>query len=318
MSVIGLDVGTTGCKAILFNEQGSILSRASREYTVSIPQPQWAEQDAEQVWDLAWNALREAIVAAVGDPPVALALSVQGEAIIPVDGAGRALRPAILGMDTRTGDENRWLVDRWGAETLFRRTGMPVHTVNTLPKMLWLQRHEPDVYRAADQFLLYEDFLLRRLGGQASIGHCLASRTQMYDLEAGDWAGDILEECGIDRGRLAPLAPEEGGVVGTLRPDLQRELGLHCPLLLVSGGHDQACASLGSGVMRAGRAMVSTGTAEVVEVAMDSPALSDDLRQGERVGVPARGPGAVPGHDPQPQRRPAAALVSRRPVPLGA
>jgi len=279
MSVIGLDVGTTGCKAIAFDEAGRILSRASREYPVSIPHPQWAEQDAEQVWALAWSALREAVAAVPGDPPIALALSVQGEAIIPVNGAGRALRPAILGMDTRTGQEVSWLAERWGAEELFCRTGMPMHTVNTLPKLIWLQCHENEAYRVADQFLLYEDFLLRRLGGQASISHCLASRTQMYDLGAGEWAADLLEGCGIDGIKMAPLAPEEGGVVGALRADLQRELGLQRPLLLVSGGHDQACAALGSGVVRAGRAMVSTGTAEVVEVAMDSPALDDRLRR---------------------------------------
>jgi len=184
MSLIGLDIGTTGCKAIVFDVRGCILGQAAREYSVLMPHPQWAEQDAEQVWKLAWETLSEAVGAARahGDPPVALALSVQGEAVIPVDAEGRVLRPAILGMDTRTGIENEWLAERFGGETLFRRTGMPVHTINTLPKLLWLRRHEPELWAGADQFLLYEDFMLRRLGGQAAISHCLASRTQMYDL----------------------------------------------------------------------------------------------------------------------------------------
>jgi xylulokinase len=280
MSLIGLDVGTTGCKAIVFGDQGQILGRASREYAIDVPHPQWAEQDAERVWLLAWETLGEAVAQARHDPPLAMALSVQGEAVIPVDGQGRALRPAILGMDTRTGTENRWLADRLGAAALFLRTGMPMHTVNTLPKLLWLQHNEPQVYQAAHQFLLYEDFFLRRLGGRAQISHCLASRTQMYDLFTADWCDDILEACGIERERLAPLAPIAGGVVGTLRPDLARELGLARPLALVSGGHDQACAAAGSSVVRAGRAMVSTGTAEVVEVAMHAPALDEALRQG--------------------------------------
>jgi xylulokinase len=154
---------------------------------------------------------------------------------------------------------------------------MPLHTVNTLPKLLWLQRNEPDLWASAHQFLLYEGFVLKRLGGQAAISHCLASRTQMYDLSAGEWAGDLLDACRIDAGRLAPLAPE---VVGTLRPELARALGLENEVLLVSGGHDQACAAVGSGVIKAGRAMVSTGTAEVVEVATETPALSEALRRG--------------------------------------
>jgi len=280
MSLLGLDIGTAGCKAIVFREDGAILARVVREYSILTPHPNWAEQDAEAVWQAAWDALREVVTATAGNPPKAMALSVQGEAVIPVDRDGRALRPAILGMDTRTGEENRRLAEQFGAETLFRRTGMPLHTINTLPKLLWLQRHERKVWDKAHQFLLYEDFFLRRFAGRATISHCLASRTQMYDLARGDWADDILEQCAIGRERLAALAPNDGGVVGRLRPDLAKQLGLTDGVLLVSGGHDQACAALGSGVVEPGLAMVSTGTAEVVEVAMATPALNDTLRRG--------------------------------------
>ncbi|HRW50684.1 MAG TPA: FGGY family carbohydrate kinase [Caldilinea sp.] len=280
MSLIGLDIGTTGCKAMVFAADGRVLGEARREYAIQTPQPSWAEQEAEQVWSLAWQCLRAVIAGVPSEPPVALALSCQGEAVIPVDGEGRALRPAILGMDTRTTAENEWLADTFGAEALFQRTGMPIHTINTLPKLLWLQRHEPATWRAADQFLLYEDFFLRRLGGEAVISTCLASRTQMMNLATGDWDDEILTRCGIERARLARPAPVAGGVVGRLRPDLARDLGLAGELLLVSGGHDQACAALGSGVIRPGLAMVSTGTAEVVEVAMATPALAPALREG--------------------------------------
>ena len=102
----------------------------------------------------------------------------------------------------------------------------------------------------------------------------------MYDLAAGDWAGDILEACGIAPGRLAPLAPAHGGVVGEIAPDVAKEVGLPGPIPLVIGGHDQACAALGSGVTSPGAAMVSTGTAEVVEVAMERPALTEGLQHG--------------------------------------
>jgi xylulokinase len=284
MSLIGLDIGTTGCKAIVFRQDGAILGQGKREYRIDTPHPAWAEQDAELVWQLAWAALGEAVAAAAmtapGDPPAALALSCQGEAVIPVDRQGRAIRPAILGMDTRTTGENRWLVETFGAEALFARTGMPVHTINTLPKLLWLQHNEPAIWESAHQFLLYEDFFLRRLGGTAVVSTCLASRTQMMDLATGAWATDILERCGIDPGRLALPAPVAGGIVGRMRPELARELGIPGEVLLAGGGHDQACAALGSGVIAPGRAMVSTGTAEVVEVALDSPALADSLRDG--------------------------------------
>jgi xylulokinase len=158
VSIIGLDIGTTGCKAIVFREDGAILGQAAREYGILTPHPHWAEQDAELVWRLAWEALKQAVAQAADDPPTAMALSCQGEAIIPVDDEGAPLRPAILGMDTRTTAENQWLARHFGPEWLFQHTGMPLHTVNTLPKLLWLQAHEPDLWQAADQFLLYEDF----------------------------------------------------------------------------------------------------------------------------------------------------------------
>jgi xylulokinase len=280
MSVIGLDIGTTGCKAIVFGQSWRILGRGMREYPILTPQPQWAEQDAELVWSLAIDSLAEAVSRCKSDPPRAMALSVQGEAVIPVDRRGRPLRHAILGMDTRTTDENKWLAETIDADVLFNRTGMPMHTMNTVTKLLWLKRHQRGVWEAADQFLLYEDYFLRRLTGKASISHCLASRTQMYDLQRACWAEGILERCEIEVERLSELSPSDGGVVGALDRAVAARLGIEGEVLVASGGHDQACAALGSGVIEPGLAMVSTGTAEVVEVAMSSPVLGESLRRG--------------------------------------
>jgi xylulokinase len=277
--LIGLDIGTTGCKAAVFDAAGNLLVQAGREYAIDIPRPGWAEQDAERVWRLAQDALRQAIAAVRGEDIVALGLSVQGEAVMPVDAAGRTLRPAILGMDTRTSQENRWLVERFGAEHLFRRTGLPVHTINTLPKLLWLKRHEPDLWVRAQRFLLYEDFIIQKMTGQAAISRCLASRTQLYDLQADGWSEEILQALELDPARLADVRPS-GTTVAAMRRDLAEQLGLPRPPLVVTGGHDQACGALGVGLTRPGLAMVSTGTAEVVEVALGAPALSDALYQG--------------------------------------
>jgi len=279
MSVIGLDIGTTGCKAIVFGDQWDILGHAGREYAIATPRAGWYEQDAEGVWDLAMEALQEALASAPDDPPEALALSVQGEATIPVDARGRALRPAILGMDTRTSAENQWLADTFGAENLFRRTGIPMHTMNTITNLLWLQKNEPALWRQAESFLLYEDFFLRRLGGEAAVSPCLASRTQMLDIHTGTWMEDILESCRIDIDRLAKLA-SPGQPLGSLQPALSQRLGLARDVALLPGGHDQACAALGCGVIKPGLAMVSTGTAEVVEVALDRPTLAEELCRG--------------------------------------
>jgi xylulokinase len=280
MRLIGLDIGTSGCKAIVFDTDGALLGSASREYPIDIPHPTWAEQDAELVWTRAQDALREAIVkAGPGDRIAALGLSVQGEAVIPVDADGNALRPAILGMDMRTGEQNAWLVATFGAEYLFERTGMPIHTVNTLPKLVWFKEHAPDIWTHASRFLLYEDFIINKMTGRPAISHCLASRTQAYDLPDGCWSPHILQTIGLDAARLAEVQPS-GVAAGLMRPALARSLGLAEPPLVVTGGHDQACGALGAGLTRPGLADVSTGTAEVVEMAMATPALNDVLRKG--------------------------------------
>ncbi len=279
MRLIGLDVGTTRCKVAAFEQDGALVASASREYDVSMPQAGWAEQDAEAVWRLVQDAMREVLAAlslawTCSDEVEALSLSVQGEAVMPLDGAGHALRPAILGMDTRTAAQNTWLRARFDERALFNCTGMPVHTINTLPKLLWLQKHEPEVWERADRFALYEDFLIQRMTGEPVVSRCLASRTQLFDLRAGTWATALLEAAGLTPSRL-PRARPSGEAVGPMRPDLAAALGFASPPLVVTGGHDQACGALGVGLTRSGLAMVSTGTAEVVEVALTERALAE-------------------------------------------
>jgi xylulokinase len=279
MTLLGIDIGTTGCKAILFGVDGTLLAKASREYPVDIPHPQWAEQDLENVWRLVQQAIREVIASAHIADIAAVGLSVHGEAVTPVDAHGRAMRPTILGMDTRTAPQNDWLRETFGNETLFQRTGMPIHTVNTLPKLLWLKHNEPEVWKKAARFLLVEDFIIQKMTGLAVTSQCLASRTQMFNLHQRQWDAEILAVLNLEPERLAEVRPS-GYPVAKMHPSLAQALGFSKPPLVVTGGHDQACGALGVGLTRAGLAMVSTGTAEVVEVAIDQPVVSPALFRG--------------------------------------
>lgn len=279
MHLIGLDIGTTGCKAALFTDDGDLLATASREYAVDMPHPAWAEQDAEHVWTLALDVLRELVTSTGIRNVAAVGLSVQGEAVAPVNADGRPLRPMILGMDTRTDAQNAVLRDQFGAKWLFEHTGMPVHTINTLSKLLWLKMHEPDLWKDAARFLLYEDFIIHKMTGQPAISRCLASRTQLYDIRADRWSEPILDWLELDPARLAPVLPS-GTAVAAMTGGLSTALGFVTPPLVVTGGHDQACGALGVGLVQPGLAMVSTGTAEVVEVALNEPTLTPALYEG--------------------------------------
>jgi xylulokinase len=278
-TLMGLDVGTTGVKAVLFDADGTLLASASREVAVDLPHPGWAEQDAESVWGLAVDAMAEAIASAAVTDVAAIGLSVHGEAVTPLDAAGRPLRPCILGMDTRTEAQNAWLRERFGSVALFERTGMPIHTINTLPKLLWIREQEPDVWRGAARFVLIEDFFIGRLTGHWVMSECLASRTQLCDLASGAWDPGILAAVGVDPARLSRIVPS-GSAVGEVSADVVSRLGLRRPPTVVTGGHDQACGALGVGLTVPGLASVSTGTAEVVEVALAGPIVARPLFEG--------------------------------------
>jgi len=281
MFLMGLDIGTTGCKASVFTTSGSLVASASREYNVIIPHPTWAEQDAMQVWQLAQQTMQEAYIkSGAKEKIISIGLSCQGEAVVPVDKDYQPLRPVILGMDTRTDAQNEWLRQEFGNAALFQMTGMPIHTVNTLPKLLWIKEHEPEIWHKASKFLLYEDFIIAQMTGRPAISRCMASRTQLYDIHTERWSPEILAAAGLTSERLSQVFPS-GSAIGTMLPGLADKLGFCNSPVISTGGHDQACGALGVGLTEPWLCMDSTGTAEVVEVALPAPSLTPELERSD-------------------------------------
>lgn len=273
MNLIGLDVGTTGCKAIIFDAEGRILGRGFREYDIICDFPNKAEQDAERVWSLVKDTLREAVAKAGSKDIKALSLSVQGDAIIPVDSDFRALHPAIMGMDYRSAPQAELCANRLGAFALFERTGMRPHPINALTKALLLREMAPAVFDRAARIVTYEDFILGKLSGEAVIDYTMASRTMAFELGSNQWSATIHRAFDLNEAVWSKAVPS-GTVISTIRRALAGELGLPSSLLLVTGGHDQTCAALGAGAIHEGLGVASTGTAEVLSTALDRPVLS--------------------------------------------
>ncbi len=273
MHLIGLDVGTTGCRAIVFDVRGNPRGQAFREYGVICDAPAKAEQDAEAVWQLAKETVREAVARARVKDLRALSVSVQGDAIIPVDAQFRALHPAILGMDYRSAPQAKACAEQFGDFELFNRTGMRAHPMNSLAKALLLRELAPETFSRAWRIVTYADFMLGKLGAEAVIDHTMASRTMAFDLKTRAWSSDLLAKLNLNPERFSKPVPS-GTLVGTIRRALAEELGLPAGLMLVSGGHDQTCAALGAGLVKGGLGLVSTGTAEVLATAFDAPALT--------------------------------------------
>ena len=276
MRLIGLDVGTTGCKAVVFDPEGLILGYGFREYGIMTQEPGMAEQDAEEVWRITCEVIRQALSQAGSEPVTALSLSVQGDAVIPVDREFRPLYSAVLGMDYRSQPQAQRIGELHGERALFERTGMRPHPLNSLAKILWLKERRPDVYARAWKITTYADFILGRLGAEPVIDLTMASRTMAYDLHERSWSRPILESLGIDRELLSRPEPS-GTVAGRVSPGASEQTGLPAGLALITGAHDQVCAALGAGVTDQGLGVVSTGTAEVLSTAFRRPALNQAM-----------------------------------------
>lgn len=276
MAVIAIDLGTTACKAAVFD--GPVMEALSRRhYSYNAPRAGWAEQDAEAVWLLVKQVVAEALAACSPRPPVeAICVSVQGDAIIPIDTDGVALHPAILGMDSRSHEEAAGLENRFGRGWLYSKTGMPCEPLNAVTKVWWLVRNRPDVARQAWKFVHYCDFLFTKLAGVPALDFTMASRTGAFDPVSKDWVPEILEHIGVPPSQFGNVSPA-GVPVGILRNAVADEWGIGRDTLVVTGGHDQCMAALGAGVIEPDLACYSMGTAEVMSTCFEEPRLTASM-----------------------------------------
>lgn len=281
MLFAGLDIGTTGCKICIFDGTGGTVSAGFSEYGVICDEPAKAEQDVNLVWSCVEDVLKEAVTncQTIVEELIALSVSVQGDAVIPVDRDFNPLHNALLGMDYRPVKEAKELENKFGAEELFRRTGMRPHPINSLCKIVWLKNKLPEIYRNAWKIVTYEDFVIGRLCGETVIDYTMATRTMAYNLETDSWDEEILDAAGIDRNKLSKVV-SSGKVVGQMKTKLAERLGLPSKIKIISGGHDQTCSALGAGVIRDGTALISTGTAEVLSTSLEKPLLSNKMFKG--------------------------------------
>jgi xylulokinase len=256
--LVGLDVGTTGVKALALSPEGGVLARAEEGYRLSTPHPGWAEQDPEDWWQAAARAL-----SALGGEPVAIGLSGQMHGLVVLDDQERVLRPAILWNDQRAEAECAEIEERIGLERLIQLTGNRALTGFTAPKLLWLGRHEPDTYARIAHVLLPKDYVRLRLTGERAIDVADASGTLLFDVAHRRWSEEMLEALEVDPDWL-PRVLES--------PDVSGETQSGVPV--AAGAGDQAAAALGAGVDRPGPISVVLGTSGVVFAAL--PAFAAD------------------------------------------
>lgn len=276
MSYLGLDIGTTGCKAAVFNADGKLISLAYREYPLLSPQPGWAELDSARVCRDCCDVIREAAAATHGDPIAGLGISSQGEAFTPIGQDGDVLGNGMVSSDARAVDIMASFGRQFGVRRLYDLTGHTPHPMFTLFKLLWLRQHQPEVFAAARHFFCFEDLFHHRLGLEPAISWPLAGRTMLFNIHTHRWDDEILRAIDLPAEKLAKPMPS-GSIVGTIPSKIATELGLPDNVLVVAGGHDQPCGSLGAGAVEPGEAMYASGTVECICPAFKQPRLDDRL-----------------------------------------
>jgi xylulokinase len=255
-AVVGLDVGTTGVKAVALSADGTVLATASHGYPLSTPHPGWSEQDPED-----WRQAAEAALADVsaGRDVAGIGLSGQMHGLVALDDAGRVIRPAILWNDQRTAAECAEIEERIGLERLVELTGNRALTGFTAPKLLWLRRNEPDAYARIARVMLPKDYVRLRLTGEWAIDASDASGTLLLDVGRRAWSGEVLDALELPAAWLPPVleSPETAGAVGASHTLLQGTS-------VAAGAGDQPAAAVGVGADRPGVLSVVLGTSGVV------------------------------------------------------
>lgn len=268
MSLLGIDVGTTGCKAAAFSLAGNCLASAYREYPSILPQQGWAELDSRLVWSRVCEVLAEVAFRTAADPVTALCISSMGEAMTPVSRDREILGNSIVSSDTRGAEYIAALKAKIDQRAFYNINPNILGPQYSLPKLLWTREHAPAVYEKADKFLLWGDLVAYMLGGDAVTSLALANRTLLLDIRTEDWSDTLLAATGIPRTKL-PVPRPSGTVAGQVSDAMAAKLGLPRGVAIVVGAHDQCCNALGGGITRAGKAVCGIGTYECITPVYD-------------------------------------------------
>jgi len=274
---IGIDLGTTVCKAVVFDQELRELSSSSRQMGLQTLSGSEIEQDSEEWWTAVQEVVRGAVARAGDTRSVkGLSISSQGISFVPVDENGSPLRAAFSWLDTRATEQRGRILEHFGEQTIFSLTGKRCNEGYVLPKLLWLREHEPDVWNRCRRVLMPMDFIVARLTGVYVTDHTMASGTMYYDITKQTWSDPILEALGLDPARL-PEIQWAGTAVGTLRSDAAKALGLPQDVVVAVGGQDQKVAALGAGLDLDG-CTISLGTALAIEQKCGTPVIDEHMR----------------------------------------
>ena len=277
--ILAHDLGTTGNKASLFDDQGRLVASHTEHYPVNYAPAGWAEQDPIDWWRAVTTSTRALLAEAKVDPAGIAAVTFSGQmmGIVPIDAAGQPLRSAIIWADQRAVEEAETIAVRCGPEHVYRRTGHRVSPAYLAAKILWVKQHQPDLYRQAKKFLCAKDFVAFKLTGRCATDYSDASGSNLFDLTQRAWSADLIDALGLDAA-LLPEIHASTDILGEVTRAASEATGLKVGTPVVIGGGDGACAAAGAGVIAPGDAYCNIGSSAWISFASAAPLFDPQQR----------------------------------------
>jgi xylulokinase len=268
--LLGIDAGTSSVKAVLLDLSGDLCAISTVEYPLHHLQSGWVEQDPEDWWQATCKAIRESLekVQRGAERVIGMAVSSQAPTLLPLDSAGRPLRPAMIWMDRRAEAETVHLTEELGADEIYRITGNRPDAFYMAPRLLWLRNHEPEILKQTWKFVQVNGYINYRLTGRLTVDPAHAVLMQMRNFATGEWSEKLCSACGVDPAQL-PEIVESHHVQGKVTAKAAEATGLKAGTLVMAGTVDSPAAALEAGVTEPGIAVEMTGTSTVVIIPND-------------------------------------------------
>lgn len=278
---LGADLGTSGCKAALFDESGALVAHAFHGYRTVYPQEGWHEQDLHDWWTAVVESIRNLLAQVPNGKNEVVGIGLSGQSLtpIPLDHDGSTLTSTVpIWSDSRAGKQCRAFFERQDEVSWYHRTGngFPAQLYTTF-KLMWMRENQPDIFRRIRTIVGSKDWINYRLTGQIKTDHSYASGSGVYDLREQRYADDLLNAADLDASILPPIVGS-ADVVGELLPTVANDLGLEPGIAVVAGGVDNSCMALGAQNTAPGRIYASLGSSSWLTVCDDKPIVEPRLR----------------------------------------
>jgi gluconokinase len=270
--MIGIDIGTTSTKAVLFEENGRVVSKADQGYPLYAPQPSIAEQDPEEIFRAVLKTLREVVRQGQvrAEQVMFVSFSSAMHSVIAVDAAGKPLTPCFTWGDNRSAAMAERLKTELNGHQIYLRTGTPIHPMSPLPKLMWLREERPELFQSGHKFISIKEYVFARLFREFIVDYSIASATGMMNLQNLDWDEEALEIAGVTRGQLSRIVPTTHALSG-MDPVYAVETGLSPSTPFIVGASDGVLSNLGVNAIEPGVVAATIGTSGAIRTVVDRP-----------------------------------------------